>query len=165
MPEQALQDLVVVDLTQGFGGPYSTAFFAGLGAEVIKVEPPGHGDCTRSLGPFPNDEPHPEKSGAFLYLNMGKKSVTLELDTATGRKILRELVKQADFLIETFSPGTMEAWGLGYDALAELNPTLIMTAHSLRPDWASEGLAGHRPDRTWPPPATSTTWETPTESR
>ena len=148
MPEQALQDLVVIDLTQGFGGPYATAFFAGLGAEVIKVEPPGQGDCTRSLGPFPNDEPHPEKSGAFLYLNMGKKGVTLELDTATGQKILRELVKQADFLIETFAPGTMEAWGLGYEELAELNPALVMT--SLTPygqtgphrDWLDTDLIG-----------------------
>ena len=148
MSEQALQDLVVIDLTQGFGGPYATAFFAGLGAEVIKVEPPGQGDCTRSLGPFPNDEPHPEKSGAFLYLNMGKKGVTLDLSTATSQKILRELVKQADFLIETFASGTMEAWGLGYEELAELNPALVMT--SLTPygqtgpqrDWLDTDLIG-----------------------
>lgn len=99
MTEGALADLRVVELAQGLAGPYCGKLFADLGAEVIKVEPP-EGDRARRLGPFPQDEPHGEKSGLFLHLNTGKKSVTLDVGVASGRVVLNKLLDQADVLID-----------------------------------------------------------------
>ena len=72
--EQALHGLRVLDLGEYISAPYCARMLAASGAEVIKVERPGEGDCARRMGPFPDDCPHPEKSGTFLYLNAGKKS-------------------------------------------------------------------------------------------
>ena len=72
MAEQALSDVRVLDLTWYIAGPYCTKLFADYGADVIKVERPGEGDPTRRMGPFPQDQPHPEKSGLFLHLNTNK---------------------------------------------------------------------------------------------
>ena len=130
LQEHALSDLIVLDLTEYFAGPYCTAFFAGLGANVIKIEPVGRGDGARRIGPFFGDDPHPEKSGTFLYLNMGKKSITLDVESLTGKSIFLELLKQADVLIEDFPPGTMSALGLGYESLERINPSLVMTSIS-----------------------------------
>ncbi len=101
---------------------------ASFGAEVIKLEKPGSGDSTRSMGPFPGDIPHPEKSGAFLYHNAGKKSVTLNIETTTGRDLLRQLVAGADVLVENFQPRVLPELGLGYPALSAVNPRLVMTS-------------------------------------
>ena len=73
---QPLSDLRVIDLTHGIAGPYCTKLLADFGADVIKVERPGSGDYARAEGPFPQDVPHPEKSGLFLHLNTNKRSVT-----------------------------------------------------------------------------------------
>lgn len=121
---------MVLDLSHYIAGPYCTRLLAALGAEVIKVERPGEGDGARRLGPFPNDLPHPEKSGLFLYLNTNKKSVTLDLKTPTGKKIAEELVKSADVVVENFRPGVMDSLGLGYTALRAINPNLVMTSVS-----------------------------------
>jgi crotonobetainyl-CoA:carnitine CoA-transferase CaiB-like acyl-CoA transferase len=99
MTEGALSDLRVIELAQGIAGPYCGKLFAELGAEVIKIEPPA-GDRSRRLGPFPKDEPHAEKSGLYLHLNTGKKSVTLDASVASGRAILKKLLAKADVLIE-----------------------------------------------------------------
>lgn len=82
-----LSHLKVLDLTHHIAGPYCTGLLAGLGAEVIKVERPGAGDPSRSVGPFPGDVPHLEKSGLFLYLNQNKKSITLNLKAQAGLEI------------------------------------------------------------------------------
>ena len=130
MAEQAASDIKVLDLTQGVAGAYCTKLLADFGAEVVKVEEPGRGDPTRRMGPFLKDEPHHEKSEAFFYLNTNKKSITLNLNSETGVKIVKELVKAADVLAESFAPGTMAQIGLSYEILREINPRLIMTSIS-----------------------------------
>jgi len=130
MPDQALSDIKVIDLTWHIAGPYCTKLLADYGAEVIKVERPGVGDPARRMGPFFQDDPHPEKSGLFLHLNTNKKGVTLNLKTATGRKMLKELAKDADILIESFSPRVMAGLGLDYPSLEQVNPRLLMVSIS-----------------------------------
>jgi len=111
--EGALFDLTVIDLGHYIAGPYCASLLAGLGAEVIKIEQPGVGDGARQMGPFPKDEPHPEKSGIFNYLNLGKKSVTLNLKSKSGRDAFKRLVAEADVVIENFSPHALcRTWGL-----------------------------------------------------
>ena len=130
MLDQPLVDIKVLDLTHYIPGPYCTKLLADFGAEVIKVEKPGTGDLARRMGPFPDDVPHPEKSGLFLHLNTNKLGVTLDLRTDTGQKILKELVKDIDILVENFRPGVMASWGLSYEELCKVNPNLIMTSIS-----------------------------------
>ncbi len=127
---QPLSGMRVVDLTHGIAGPYCTKLLADHGADVIKVERPGAGDFAREMGPFPDDAPHPEKSGLFLFLNTNKRGITLDLKTQEGVDAVKELVKGADVLVESFKPGTMERLGLGYDTLSKINPDLLMTAVS-----------------------------------
>ncbi len=130
MAEQALGAIKILDLTHYIAGPYCTRLLAGFGAEVIKIEKPGEGDPARAMGPFLNDEPGPERSGLFLYLNNNKKGITLNLKTKTGIKIFKELVKDADAVVENFSPGTMKKFGLDYQTLEKINPRLVMTSIS-----------------------------------
>jgi len=130
MPDQALSDVKVLDLTWHIAGPYCTKLLAGYGAEVIKVEKPGEGDPTRRMGPFFKDDPHPEKSGLFLHLNTNKKGITLNLKSATGKKILKELVSNVDILVESFSPRVMPSLGLDYQTLEQINPKLVMVSIS-----------------------------------
>ncbi len=118
----ALEGIRVLDLTQGVAGPYATKLFSDYGADVLKVERPGEGDLARRLGPFPHDQPNPEASGMFLELNTGKQSMTLDLKTASGQQILRRLAADADLVVESFRPGTIERLGLGPDALRAVNP-------------------------------------------
>jgi len=100
---------------------------AELGAEVIKVEPPG-GDPSRRLAPFYRDIPDPEKSLYFAAYNVGKKSVTLNLDHPQGRELFKKLAATADFVVESFPPGYLSSLGLGYEELSRINPRLIMTS-------------------------------------
>jgi len=130
MAEQALSDVKVLDLTWHMAGPYCTKLLADCGADVIKVERPGTGDPARSMGPFFKDDPHPEKSGLFLHLNTNKRSITLNLKSAAGKKIFKELVKDVDILVESFSPRVMSSLGLGYEELEKINPKLVMTSIS-----------------------------------
>lgn len=130
MPPMALSNIKVLDFTQTIAGPYCTKLLADYGADVIKVERPGIGDGARRLGPFPKDEPHPEKSGTFLHLNTNKRSITLDLKTLKGQKIARNLASRVDVVVESFRPGTMDEFGLDYDALLELNPALTYTSIS-----------------------------------
>ena len=128
MPEQALGHLKVLELCNLVSGPYCTKLLADLGAEVIKIEPPGAGDDARRRGPFLKDNPHPELSGLFLYLNTNKLGVTLDVTTNTGKNILIDLIKQTDIFVEDRPPATMEELGLTYGDLGELNPKLVMTS-------------------------------------
>lgn len=117
-----LDDLKVLELGQLIAGPYCGQVLADFGADVIKVEPPGKGDAMRQWGELDAD-------GDPLWWNVigrNKKSLTLDLRQAKGQEILRKLAGQADILIENFRPGTMEKWGLGYEALSANNPGLIM---------------------------------------
>jgi crotonobetainyl-CoA:carnitine CoA-transferase CaiB-like acyl-CoA transferase len=98
-----------------------------LGVDVIKVERPG-GDPARNTGPFYEDVPDPEKSLYWLFCNACKRGITLDFETTDGREILQKLVRTADFVIESFDPGYMQSLGLGYLALSEINPRIIMTS-------------------------------------
>jgi len=130
MSASALSGVRVIDLTHYIAGPYCTKLMAGFGAEVIKVERPGSGDKLRSVGPFYKDRPGVERSIPFLWLNTGKKSITLNLKTERGRDVFKRLVKDADILVENFSPGVMSGLGLSYEVLREINPRLVMTSIS-----------------------------------
>ncbi len=130
MADGALSHIKVLDLTHYIAGPYCTRLLADYGAEVIKVEKPGEGDGARRCGPFLHDEPHPEKSGLFLYLNSNKRGITLNLKTETGRRIFKELLREADVLVENFRPGVMASLGLEYEDLHRINPKLVMTSIS-----------------------------------
>ncbi|MDA3872107.1 MAG: CaiB/BaiF CoA-transferase family protein [Candidatus Marinimicrobia bacterium] len=120
-----LEGIKVLDLTRVLAGPFCTMVLSDLGAEVIKVEIPKIGDDSRYFGPFKN-----EQSLYFLSLNRAKKSITLNLKTAEGKTILKDLVKDFDVLVENYRPGTMEKLGVGYDILKEINPNLIYAASS-----------------------------------
>ena len=97
---------------------------ADLGAEVVKVEPPG-GDYGRRLGPFAQEAEHPEASLSFAYFNANKKSVVLDLETPEGREHFRALARNCDVILETFPPGVMESWGFGHSQLSSENPGLV----------------------------------------
>ncbi len=122
--EPVLNDITVLELSEGIAGPYCGKLLAALGARVIKIEPYG-GDYARRLAPFAGGDPHPEKSGLFLYLNTAKESVVLDLDGEDGRTAFQRMAADADIVIESFASGTLASLGLDYDALAAENPGLI----------------------------------------
>jgi crotonobetainyl-CoA:carnitine CoA-transferase CaiB-like acyl-CoA transferase len=126
----ALSGLVVLDLSEKISGPYCTKLLADCGAEVIKIESPVEGDPCRQVGPFPQDQPDPEQSGLFLLLNTGKKSVTLDLESASGAEIFKRLVERADMVVENYRPGVMAEMGIDYQTLSGINPSLIMSSIS-----------------------------------
>ncbi len=133
--QTALGDLRVLDLTNE-SGLYCTKLLADLGADVIKVEPPG-GDPTRTIGPFLDDEPHPERSLYFFHFNTNKRSITLDLETCDGQDIFRRLAATADVIVETFPPRYLDDRGIGYQALRALNSRLDPHVyHALRTDRA-----------------------------
>jgi formyl-CoA transferase len=115
-----LAGVKVVELGQLIAGPFAGKFFADFGAEVIKIEPPG-GDPLRKWRKL-----HRGTSLWWYVQNRNKKSVTADLRLQEGREIVRRIAKDADVVIENFRPGTLEKWGLGYDALAADNPGLVM---------------------------------------
>ena len=124
--ERFLQPYRVLDLADEKGA-FCTRLLADHGADVIRIEPPS-GDAARSRGPFPGDEPHAEKSLYFLYYNTNKRSITLDLETPTGRSIFRRLAERADVMVETFPVGYMGELGLDYDTLKTTNPGLVMAS-------------------------------------
>ncbi len=123
---KALGDLRVLDLANS-AGLYCTRLLAGLGAEVIKIEPPG-GDPTRHIGPFYHGTPDPEKSLYFWHYNINKKSITLNLEQPEGAALFRRLAAEADIVIETFPTGYLASLGLSFDELHAINPRLILTS-------------------------------------
>jgi crotonobetainyl-CoA:carnitine CoA-transferase CaiB-like acyl-CoA transferase len=125
-----LQGVRVVDLTQYIAGPYCTKLFADYGAEVTKIERPEGGDPARRIGPFFRDRPHLEASGLFLHLNTNKQSVTLNLKSEAGRRVLLDLIRDADILVEGFAPGVMESFGLEYTVLEKVKPELVYASIS-----------------------------------
>ncbi len=116
----------ILDLTDE-KGPLCSRILGDLGADVVKVEPPG-GNRSRRMGPFYHDEPHPNKSLYFWSYNTNKRGVTLNLATSDGRALFKRLVAKADAVIESFMPLQLKAWGLGYHDLRAINPRLIMTS-------------------------------------
>ena len=125
----ALEGVSVLDLTHCIAGPYCTRLLAGFGADVLKIEPPG-GERGRRMAPFFRDEPAPDTSLPFAYLNTGKRSLTLNLKSEEGRDILRSLLPQFDVLVENFAPRVMPSLGLDYGALREIAPHMVMVSIS-----------------------------------
>ena len=123
-----LSHIKVLDLSRILAGPWSGQVLADLGADVIKVERPGAGDDTRAWGPpfLAGADAQPTKeSGYYLSANRGKRSITADLATAEGQRIVRALVARSDILLENYKVGTLARYGLGYDDLKAINPGLI----------------------------------------
>lgn len=134
---QALEDLVVLDLTRVVAGPYAGSILGDFGAKVLKIEIPGRGDDARGYGPYRNGE-----SVYYANINRNKKGITLNLKDERGREIFKKLVAKADILLENYRPGVMDKLGLGYDVLKEINPRLIYGAVS---GFGSYGQYADRP--------------------
>ena len=128
IPPTALGGLRVLELGNLVAVPWCGKLLAALGADVVKVEAPGTGDPSRRRGPFPGDDPHPERSGTFLYLNTGKRSVTLDIDDPQGREILRQMAAHAHVVIHDSPPSLAATRGLTRECLADINPSLIVAA-------------------------------------
>lgn len=135
----ALAGLRVIDLTRVLGGPYCTMILADHGAEVIKLEPP-QGDETREWGP-PFDEGG--DASYFIGVNRNKQSVGLDLSKPAGREVLLRLLEGADVLVENFKPGSMEKWGLGYEAV--LAPRFPRLVHCRVSGFGADGPLGGFP--------------------
>ncbi|MAE94210.1 MAG: CoA transferase [Deltaproteobacteria bacterium] len=132
-----LEGYRVLDFTQYLAGPACTRLMAELGAEVIKVELPPHGDPMRAAVPRKH-----QRSGAFIQQNRGKQSLCVDYRTDTGRAIIEKLVAHVDVVVENFSPGVMARRGLGYDDLRAVNPRVVMVSVS---GFGQDGpLAGHQ---------------------
>lgn len=117
--------LRIIDFTGNAAGPFATALLADFGAEVIKIEKPKVGDDMRAFPPSLDGIGVP-----FLWVNRGKKSLVLDMGDPEGRDIALKLIADADIVVESFKPGTMESFGLGYETLKKINPSLIMCAVS-----------------------------------
>lgn len=122
---KALEGIKVLDLSRVLAGPYCTMMLADFGADIIKIEPPNVGDDSRAFGPFVGKE-----SAYFMSLNRNKRSMILNFKRQEECDLFKELVKQADVVVENYRPGTMEKFGLGYEELKKINPKLIYAACS-----------------------------------
>ncbi len=127
-PLGLLDGIRVLDLGTEVSGPFCAKLLADYGADVIKVELPGVGDPARRMGPFADDDPHPEKSIPFLYINTNKRGVTLDTRNPTGRGLLEALLQTADVLVENVPPAHAEDLGLDYAGLTRNNPGLVVTS-------------------------------------
>ena len=121
--QQPLTGYRVLDLS-GPMGVFCGKLMADMGADVIKVEPPG-GDPMRRIGPFVHDQPHPERSLYWLHFNTNKRSITLDIASPEGTDLFCRLAQKADIVLESFQPGFLKSLGLGYDELGALNRGLV----------------------------------------
>lgn len=137
MSKQALEGIKVIDLTAAVAGPYCTQLLGDFGANIIKIEPPGAGDMLREVGPFLEGEGY-----YFMLNNRNKRSMTLNLRTEKGVEILKELVKDADVLVENYRPGVKKKLGIDYDVLKKINPRLIYCSIS---GFGQDGPYANRP--------------------
>lgn len=140
-----LVELRVLDLSRSFAGAFCSRMFAGFGADVVTLEPPG-GHPLRRQGPFKDNRPHAETGAPWLFLGAGKRSVTLDIETATGRRLFREMVEEAAVIIESFAPGHMEELGLGIEALKRIKRRIVLCSitpygqNGPRADWHATNL-------------------------
>ncbi len=123
-----LQGLRVLDLTRLLPGPVATLRLAELGADVLKIEPPGAGDATRVMMQTSADEVAGRPGAFYRLVNRGKREARLDLKSESGRAVLLALARDADVLVESFRPGVMERLGVGYETLRAVNPKLVYCA-------------------------------------
>ena len=131
-----LNGIRVLDFSMFLAGPYCTRLMADLGAEIIKVEPPG-GDFLRNAPPFRNG-----RSAYFAHMNCGKKSIVLDLKSKIGQRAILELIHTVDVVLENFRPGVMARLGLGYTTLSALRPELVYCSVS---GYGQTGPSSQRP--------------------
>jgi len=144
-PSLPLAGARVLDLSYVFAVPYMAGMLSDLGAEVIKIEAPHKLDQTRgrAFGPYLDNDPATDpwnRSGIFYVVNRGKKSLAMDLSRPEGQEIFRELVAKSDIVLDNFTPRVMRKWGLNYDVLKKINPSLIMlsnTGYGSSGPWAS----------------------------
>jgi CoA:oxalate CoA-transferase len=122
---KVLEGVTVIDFTQAYSGPFCVMQLADFGARIIKIERAGSGDQSREWTPFRNDY-----SGYYASINRNKESVSLDIGREEGQKIVRELVRNADIVVENFKCGTMEKYGLHYEEMKKINPGLIFASLS-----------------------------------
>ena len=122
-----LTGVKVLDLSEDIAGSFCARLLADYGADVLKVEPPS-GSTMRRMGPFYHDDADPEKSLFFLILNLNKKGVTLNLQSAGGQRLLKELIPHVDLVIESYKPGYLGDLGLGYEEISRINPGVVLTS-------------------------------------
>jgi crotonobetainyl-CoA:carnitine CoA-transferase CaiB-like acyl-CoA transferase len=128
MTDSALLDGVrVLEFATGVAGPYAGKLFADYGADVVKIEP-HEGDEARQWGPFLTPTPDPDTSALFLHLNTNKRSITLDPSCERGRELAERLISSADVVIESYRPGTLEAWGLGFEKMKAVNRSITLTS-------------------------------------
>lgn len=125
VPKGALAGIKVVDFSQVVSASFCAKLFADFGADVIKVELPS-GDAARNMGPFPHDEPHPEKSGLYFINNTNKRGITCDVTSVEGKALFLRLLEWADVLIENYLPKQMKTWGLDYDSIRAFNENLVV---------------------------------------
>jgi crotonobetainyl-CoA:carnitine CoA-transferase CaiB-like acyl-CoA transferase len=128
MPERALGGINVVEIGRTGAAAYGAKMLADLGADVIKIEPPDHGDPARALGPFPGGTPNADASGTYLYLNTNKRGVTLDVSKPAASPVLDKLIARADVLIHDFPPAEAESLGLTYERVRGVNADIVMTS-------------------------------------
>lgn len=138
---QALEGVRVLDFTQLLQGPFATQMLGDLGADVIKVERGGSGDIFRAMTFF-NEWIAGDESPCFMAWNRNKRSISVDVKSEDGKKILYDLVKTVDVVMENFRPGVMERLGLGYETLKAINPKIIYCSAS---GWGDEGPYLKRP--------------------
>jgi formyl-CoA transferase len=119
MESKPLESITVLDCGQLYAGPLAATFMGDFGAKVIKIEDPDGGDAVRGYGQF-------EEELAWKWVGRNKKSVPIDLKSDRGKDVFRELVAETDVLVESFRPGTLEEWGVGWETLSEINPDLVM---------------------------------------
>lgn len=119
MAEQPLENVKVIDCASLYAGPMTAMFMGDFGAEVVKVEHPVYGDAIRDYGQF-------DEELTWQWIGRNKKSVPLDLHDETAQEVFKELVSDADVLIENFRPGTLEEWNIGWETLSAINPDLVM---------------------------------------
>ena len=126
-----LAGVKVLDLMWVIAGPWSTRYLADYGATVVKVESPSRVDTLRTIGPFKDHVPGPERSAAFATVNAGKWGISVNLACDEGRSIVKKLAAWADVVTESFAPGALARMGLGYDELKKINPDVILISSCL----------------------------------
>ena len=128
--ESALYGVNVLDLSEDIAGPFAARLLGDFGANVIKIERPERGDPQRYKGPLFEQAREGEQSLLFQYLNWNKKSIVLDITDASKTRVFRQLVERSDIVVESFTPGELDSWGIGIDKLLEWNPKLVLVSIS-----------------------------------
>src|SRR5215204_903518 len=129
-PTQILAGIRILDFTQWLAGPQATRLMVDLGAEVIKVELPPKGEHSRHIRIVPKDGKDGAIPSYFTMHNRGKKSICVDVKTPEGQAIIKDLIKKCDVLFENFTPGIMAHYGLTYDDVSQINPSIVMCSVS-----------------------------------